>query len=41
MSPTYKTAPTMTVAWYLHNEDWWQSVMDGSYQDWIKEQYSN
>ena len=29
-----------TVAWYLNNEAWWQSVMDGSYQNWIAEQYS-
>ncbi|MGB1201815.1 MAG: dTDP-glucose 4,6-dehydratase, partial [Cognaticolwellia aestuarii] len=29
-----------TVAWYLNNEAWWQSVMDGSYQHWIAEQYS-
>jgi dTDP-glucose 4,6-dehydratase len=29
-----------TVRWYLDNTDWWQSVMDGRYQDWITAQYS-
>jgi dTDP-glucose 4,6-dehydratase len=28
-----------TIAWYLGNTGWWQSVMDGRYQDWIKTQY--
>ena len=28
-----------TLTWYLSNVDWWQSVMDGRYQDWIAAQY--
>jgi len=36
---SFKTGIAKTVQWYLNNERWWQSVMDGSYQDWIKEQY--
>jgi len=28
-----------TVAWYLHNPDWWTAVMDGSYRDWIGQNY--
>ncbi|MDB6083982.1 MAG: rffG 1 [Gammaproteobacteria bacterium] len=28
-----------TLAWYLGNEDWWRSVMDGRYQDWMTMQY--
>jgi dTDP-glucose 4,6-dehydratase len=28
-----------TVGWYLNNASWWQSVMDGRYQDWITTQY--
>jgi dTDP-glucose 4,6-dehydratase len=28
-----------TLQWYLDNEEWWRSVMDGSYQDWIDRQY--
>ncbi|MEA3015126.1 MAG: dTDP-glucose 4,6-dehydratase [Sphingomonadales bacterium] len=28
-----------TIAWYLANEPWWRSVMDGSYRDWIGRNY--
>jgi dTDP-glucose 4,6-dehydratase len=28
-----------TVAWYLHNENWWRAVMDGSYRRWVARQY--
>lgn len=28
-----------TVDWYLNNEAWWRSVMDGSYRQWVKTQY--
>jgi dTDP-glucose 4,6-dehydratase len=28
-----------TVNWYLDNTTWWQSVMDGRYQEWIRTQY--
>lgn len=37
---SFQTGIEKTVQWYLSNEDWWQSVMDGSYQNWIAEQYS-
>jgi len=37
---SFSTGIAKTVQWYLNNEAWWQSVMDGSYQDWIKEQYT-
>ncbi len=37
---SFETGIAKTVAWYLNNETWWQSVMDGSYQNWIAEQYS-
>lgn len=29
---TFQTGLRKTVEWYLANEDWWQSVLDGSYQ---------
>lgn len=29
-----------TFAWYLQNEPWWRSVMDGSYRQWVAKQYS-
>jgi dTDP-glucose 4,6-dehydratase len=36
---SFETGIAKTVAWYLNNEQWWQSVMDGSYQNWIAAQY--
>jgi dTDP-glucose 4,6-dehydratase len=38
---SFETGIAKTVAWYVNNESWWQSVMDGSYQNWIAEQYSS
>ncbi|MDB3918771.1 dTDP-glucose 4,6-dehydratase [Luminiphilus sp.] len=29
---TFESGLRKTVEWYLANEDWWQAVMDGSYQ---------
>ena len=29
---TFESGLRKTVEWYLDNEDWWQSVLDGSYQ---------
>lgn len=28
-----------TLSWYVDNEPWWRSVMDGRYRDWIATQY--
>lgn len=38
---SFATGIAKTVTWYLNNEQWWRSVMDGSYKDWIDKQYSN
>lgn len=37
---SFETGIALTVQWYLNNEAWWRSVMDGSYQNWMSEQYS-
>ena len=29
---TFETGMRKTVQWYLNNEDWWQNVLNGSYQ---------
>jgi dTDP-glucose 4,6-dehydratase len=29
-----------TFDWYVANESWWRSILDGSYQHWIDTQYS-
>ncbi|MCK5888702.1 MAG: dTDP-glucose 4,6-dehydratase [Methylococcales bacterium] len=36
---SFETGIAKTVRWYLDNEAWWQAVIDGSYQDWVKKQY--
>jgi dTDP-glucose 4,6-dehydratase len=36
---TLHTGLARTVDWYLENEPWWRSVMDGSYRQWIAAQY--
>ena len=38
---SFETGIRKTLDWYLHNEGWWKSVMDGSYKDWIAEQYEH
>ncbi len=37
---SFETGIRKTIDWYLDNESWWTAVMDGSYRDWIKEQYA-
>jgi len=29
-----------TVRWYLDNEAWWRAIIDGSYKDWLRQQYN-
>ena len=36
---TLDTGLRATFAWYLANETWWRAVMDGSYREWISQQY--
>lgn len=36
---TFETGIRKTVRWYLDNDAWWRSVMDGSYREWVAEQY--
>jgi dTDP-glucose 4,6-dehydratase len=38
-SETFETGIRKTIQWYLANESWWRSVMDGSYRDWMALQY--
>lgn len=37
---SFETGIAKTIHWYLNNQVWWQSVMDGTYQEWLEEQYS-
>jgi dTDP-glucose 4,6-dehydratase len=36
---TFETGIRKTVEWYLDNEEWVDSVLSGSYRDWVKKQY--
>jgi dTDP-glucose 4,6-dehydratase len=38
-SETLSSGLAKTVDWYMANRDWWQSVMDGRYRNWIDLQY--
>ena len=37
----FETGIAKTLAWYLAHEDWWRSVMDGSYRQWVKRHYAS
>lgn len=36
---SFETGLRKTISWYLSNDAWWKSVMDGSYQEWMAAQY--
>ena len=38
---TFETGIRKTVQWYLDNEEWWRSIMDGSYKEWLKKNYES
>jgi dTDP-glucose 4,6-dehydratase len=40
-SESFDTGLLKTIKWYIANEQWWRSVMDGSYRDWVELHYSN
>ncbi len=36
---SFETGIRRTVSWFLQNETWWRGVMDGSYREWIEQNY--
>ncbi len=38
---SFETGIDKTISWYLDNEGWWQRILDGSYQEWIEQQYAD
>lgn len=38
---TFESGFAETIDWYLGNEEWWRSVMDGSYRTWVDLNYSS
>jgi dTDP-glucose 4,6-dehydratase len=39
-SVTFEQGIEMTIDWYLANQDWLETVIDGSYQDYYKQMYT-
>ncbi|MBQ6708502.1 MAG: dTDP-glucose 4,6-dehydratase [Clostridia bacterium] len=37
----FDTGIQKTIDWYLENREWWQNVMDGSYQEYYEKMYGN
>jgi dTDP-glucose 4,6-dehydratase len=38
---SFESGISKTLRWYLDHEPWWRSVMDGSYREWMRRQYSD
>jgi len=38
---SFESGIRKTIDWYLENSDWWQKVLDGSYRDWVEQQYGS
>lgn len=38
---TFAEGFAATLAWYLANEAWWRSIIDGSYRDWVQTNYAS
>ena len=38
---SFKDALSDTIAWYLNNQQWVQSVQSGEYRNWIEKNYDN
>lgn len=38
---SFETGIRKTLQWYLENESWWRSIMDGSYRSWLQTNYDN
>ncbi len=37
---SFRTGIKKTVSWFLSNENWWKSIMDNSYLDWMDKNYN-
>jgi len=42
-SPKYnfETGIEQTINWYLNNQEWWENIISGEYQEYVKSQYGN
>ncbi|MDF2037688.1 dTDP-glucose 4,6-dehydratase [Cytobacillus oceanisediminis] len=37
---TFETGIAQTIQWYLDNQEWWQQIISGEYQEYFEMQYS-
>jgi dTDP-glucose 4,6-dehydratase len=37
----FDTGIEQTINWYLNNRDWWENIISGEYQDYVKSQYGD
>jgi len=42
-SPKYnfETGIEQTINWYLNNQEWWENIISGEYQEYVKSQYGD
>jgi len=38
---TFETGIKQTIDWYLNNQEWWQNIISGEYQEYFKSQYGD
>ncbi|MFC4323379.1 dTDP-glucose 4,6-dehydratase [Litchfieldia salsa] len=38
---TFDTGIEQTIQWYLNNQEWWENIISGEYQDYFKSQYAD
>ena len=38
---SFESGFAATLRWYLDNETWWRTIMDGSYRAWVEANYGN
>jgi len=39
-SVSFKDGLSITLDWYLSNENWWRPILSGEYKKWIEKQYT-
>ena len=38
---TFETGIEQTINWYLNNQEWWENIISGEYQEYFKSQYGD
>lgn len=36
---TFETGITQTISWYLENKEWWEHIINGEYNNYVKQMY--